>query len=223
MFAYDPATFGTPLSLLQIPQQAIRDITSKVNEPNCPLAQYTQDCKALSELKTMVSAKDYSVARESTVDVGLVCKKCHMVYPQKEACMAHQQSLCFVGKSIGDGKSMCKLEQVQYKCRCCHENFSTLQEFKVHCDQDVHKSKREKYFTNSASHKARSEETRESAAPPQWKKPEKETAPIDSLSSPSPKRRDAQEKTDQSGNSSTLDVSKDSSSEEPVAKAPKLE
>nr|KAG5686642.1 hypothetical protein BaRGS_034507 [Batillaria attramentaria] len=116
LMAYDPLSFGTPLPLLQIPSQAIKSVSDKLQDANCTLAQYTQDCKTLADLKGMVNALDATCITESPVDVGYICKKCQMVYPVREACLTHQRMVCYVGGGEG-GKTMLKLEQVQFECR----------------------------------------------------------------------------------------------------------
>ena len=142
MMAYDPLSFGTPLPLLQIPQQAIKLVSDKLEDPRSSLAQYTQDCKSISDLKQLVSSTDYSCAHETMVDVGYICKKCQIVYPAKEACVNHQRMVCFPGGKVPDSiKAMLKLEQVQYGCRACSDKFSTLYEFKIHCQMESHKVK----------------------------------------------------------------------------------
>lgn len=153
---YDPSTFGTPLTLLQIPAQAIADVQSKLSEPNATIAHYTQDCQALSDLKHLVSSTDVAVAREATVDVGYICKKCHMVYPGRDACLAHQQQLCYQGKVLDPSKSILKLEQIQYKCGACKDKFSTLAEYKNHCALEPHRATASKYLAMKQAAKATS-------------------------------------------------------------------
>jgi hypothetical protein len=152
MLTYDPLTFGTPLPLLQIPQQAIKDVVGKLAEPKASVGQYTQDCKSIGSLKAMVGSTDYSCARESTVDVGYICKKCQMVYPAEDACMSHQRSFCFLGTKIPDNMlPILKLEQIQYECRLCTDKFSTVQEYKSHCKLDTHKARAAKLVHRSSS------------------------------------------------------------------------
>lgn len=134
-------TYGTPLQLLQIPQQAIKDVSSKLMEPRATIGQYTQDCKSISSLRSMVSSTDYSCVQEATVDVGYICKKCQMVYPAKEACVAHQRMMCFPGGKTEGLNVMLKLEQIQYECKVCGDKVSTVQEFKGHCDSESHRTK----------------------------------------------------------------------------------
>lgn len=142
LLGYDPMTYGTPLPLLQIPQQAIKDVSCKLMEPRATIGQYTQDCKSISSLRNLVSNADYNCVQEATVDVGYICKKCQMVYPAKEACVAHQRLMCFPGGKFPDGVNiMLKLEQIQYECKLCGDKVSTVQEFKSHCDSESHKTK----------------------------------------------------------------------------------
>ena len=140
MFTYDPTTFGTPLTLLQIPQTAIKEVQDKLDMEDVLVCTYTQDCKTMSDLKSMVAASDYALAREASVDVGFTCRKCHMVYPGKDACVNHQQTMCYQGKKQ-DNSIRLKLEQTQFMCSVCQESLSTLTEYKLHCSQETHKTR----------------------------------------------------------------------------------
>ena len=152
MMTYDPLAYGTPLALLQIPEAAIKSVGHKLSEPGAVLARYTQDCQALADLHGVVSPADLTVAAEATLDVGFICKKCQIVYPARESCVQHQRSVCMAGQpSPAKGfEPIMKLEQVQYECRACNERFSTIAEFKTHCQTQSHK-------TNLAKYKARRE------------------------------------------------------------------
>ena len=142
MYMCDPMTFGTPLTLMQIPGEAIRDIECKLQEAGCTIARYTQDCMMLCDLTTHVSAADTTCAREAMVDVGYICKKCHMVYPARDACVNHQRMLCYQSEPDADpAKSILKLEQIQYECCACSVKFSSISDYKTHCEQDGHKAK----------------------------------------------------------------------------------
>ena len=140
MLAYDPLSFGTPLPLLQIPPQAIKDVSKKAQDTNCTLAHYTQDCKTLADVKALLDTLDAACFVETSVDVGYICKKCQMVYPVREACLTHQTMACYPGGGHG-GKTMLKLEQLQYECRVCTEKFSTVAEVQSHCQKASHKGK----------------------------------------------------------------------------------
>lgn len=150
---FDPLAFGTPLAFLQIPAAAIKSVSEKLLEPGSILARYTQDCQALADLHSVVSAVDLTVAAEATLDVGYICKKCQMVYPAKESCITHQRTTCLATQSaLSKGfEPIIKLEQVQYECRACNERFSTIAEFKGHCQQEAHRSWLLKYKSREAA------------------------------------------------------------------------
>lgn len=143
MFLYDPLMFGSPLTLLQIPAQAIGEVQRQLTDTSCTLARYTHDCKKPSELKATLSAVDAACFRETTLDVGFICRKCHMVYPMKEACAGHQQVSCYRGDkaAAADHRHMIKLEQVLYECTPCQSRINTLQDAKNHCSQPQHKQR----------------------------------------------------------------------------------
>ena len=138
---YDPAAYGTPLALLQIPAQAKQSIQSKIQDEGCIITRYTQDCRSLSDLKELVSQSDFDLAKETMADVGYICRKCQLVFPMKNACMNHQQTVCYAqsGSSSAIEKSMIKLEQLQFECRACNVKASTVVEYKEHCQSSVHR------------------------------------------------------------------------------------
>jgi hypothetical protein len=149
MFMLDPANFGTPLAMLQIPGRAIQRIQEKLtSDSECTLTYYSQDCRHFSELRKVVSADDAAVARRASVDVGYICRRCHIVYPGRSTCAAHQEAVCYrdaasgsAGSTIPAG-SIVKLEQMQYECAACRGSprFSTAAEYKSHCGHDSHRS-----------------------------------------------------------------------------------
>ena len=153
MAAYDPLAYGTPLALLQIPPAAIKSVGEKLSEAGAVLARYTQDCQALADLHSVVTTADLTVAAEATLDVGFICKKCQIVYPARESCVAHQRSVCMANQaSMPKGfEPIMKLEQVQYECRACNERYSTILEFKGHCQQQSHKTSLGKYKAKEAA------------------------------------------------------------------------
>ena len=136
----DPASYGVPLALLQIPADAIQSVRRAVEDADCTLARYTQDCSSLSSFRSEVGAKDFSAVRESYVDVGYVCRKCHMVYPVYQACAAHQRDLCYRSKNLDEVKATVKLEQIVYECSRCTPaaQMSTVADFKSHCRLESH-------------------------------------------------------------------------------------
>ena len=161
MYMYDPTIFGTPLALLQIPPEAIKIVQGKVQDQCTTVTSYTQDCKSLNDLKEAISEQDFKVLRGARLDVGYICKKCSMVYPGKEACQGHQQTVCFQGKNPCDVKgAILKLEQMQYECCACKEKCSTQREYKNHCSSDGHKQRVVKFLshTNTAKSEGTSSE-----------------------------------------------------------------
>lgn len=108
-FMYDPANFGTPLTLLQIPARSIQRIQEKLTDNECVLTYYSQDCRHFSDLQKTVSADDWVVARRAFVDVGYICRRCHIVYPGRNACTTHQETMCYqdaMGSSTGSRPSI---------------------------------------------------------------------------------------------------------------------
>lgn len=149
---YDPATFGTPLAMLQIPPAAITMVQAKAQDPNLTLTHYSQDCQTLQNLKSELSTADAICARGTTVDVGYICKQCHMVYPGQEACVSHQAAMCLRGKSSADTKmAILKLEQLQFECTLCRQTYPTTAEYKQHCSSEQHKQKSAKNLAQRTS------------------------------------------------------------------------
>ncbi|KAK2162190.1 hypothetical protein LSH36_102g05040 [Paralvinella palmiformis] len=169
MMMYDPATFGTPLTLLQIPQQAIHEVQAKVQDPGCTLTRYTQDCRTSSSLKKELGPSEGSLVQSAYLDVGYICKKCHMVYPGKEACVHHQMAVCYPGKSANDA-AILKLEQLQYKCSACEEKFSLISDYKAHCKTNSHGKAARQYLDSSTTsvhvHDSRPSSRSSAATPP---------------------------------------------------------
>lgn len=139
MFLYDPINFGTPLNMLQIPHTCIKKIQEKMQDKDCTVTHYAQDCHSFADLRRCVAPEDWLMARRATVDVGYICKKCHIVYPGRAACIAHQQMSCFAGGTPRPDGVILKLEQLQYECSACLIRCSTVSEFKTHCSQDAHR------------------------------------------------------------------------------------
>lgn len=142
MFMYDASSFCTPLSMLQIPKSAISTITSQVQEGGVSVTHYTQDSSSLSDLLQCLSESDAKVLRQTALDVGYICCKCHMVFPAQDACLTHQQMVCYQDKTPAElHKCAVKLEQRQYECTACACVASTSDEYKRHCEQDGHRAK----------------------------------------------------------------------------------
>jgi len=137
----DPANFGTPLTLLQIPARSIQRIQDKLTtDADCTLTYYTQDCRHFSDLRKTVGSEDWAVARRATVDVGYICRRCHIVYPGRAACAGHQDTQCYRDTGARrPNNAIVKLEQLQYECAACRVKTSTISEYKTHCAADSHR------------------------------------------------------------------------------------
>ena len=139
MFMLDPANFGTPLALLQIPARSIQRIQEKLSDADCSVTYYSQDCRHFSDLRKAVGADDWTVARRTTVDVGYICRRCHIVYPGRTACAGHQEAQCYRDAGGAPNNAIVKLEQMQYECAACRVRASTIAEYKTHCAADSHR------------------------------------------------------------------------------------
>lgn len=148
----DSNMYSSPLSLLQLPASALPEVTGRLAQPGDAVARFSQDGKTLADLRTLVPEADFRQAAEVTVDVGFVCKKCHMVYPAEVLCLNHQRSGCFQGK--GDVKATLKLVQCHVECRACRERFTTIVDFKFHCDMDRHVKRVQKIQREAATAQA---------------------------------------------------------------------
>lgn len=160
---YDSNMYSSPLSLLQLPASALPEVTGRLTQPGNSVARFSQDGKTLADLRTLVPEPDFRQAAEVTVDVGFVCKKCHTVYPAEVLCLNHQRTTCFQNKSVGDIKATLKLVQCHVECRACKERFTTVMDFKFHCDMDRH-IKRVQKIQREASANASANNSNNSAA-----------------------------------------------------------
>ena len=138
MFMLDPANFGTPLTLLQIPARSIQRIQEKLTDTDCTVTHYSQDCRHFSDIRKAVGSDDWTVARRATVDVGYICRRCHIVYPGRTACAGHQEAQCYRDGGAPNNAIM-KLEQLQYECSACRVRTSTIAEYKTHCAGESHR------------------------------------------------------------------------------------
>lgn len=134
------AVCGIQLVQLQVPKRAIEQIQDCLKDKTCSLATYSEDCLTSAEVKTRLDSAEIAWLAEKAIHVGYICKRCHIVFPQVDACHAHQAALCFKGaEHFGD--SVLKLEQRLYQCSCCKAHCATVKEFKVHCAQEDHHRK----------------------------------------------------------------------------------
>ena len=72
----DPNIHGTPLFMLQLPEEALKKILSlSKSDAHLTRAQYTQDGKNLQYLFD----HNYTSIDYQTIDVGYACKRCYLV------------------------------------------------------------------------------------------------------------------------------------------------
>ncbi|XP_015931200.1 uncharacterized protein [Parasteatoda tepidariorum] len=148
---YDSNMYSSPLSLLQLPASALPEVTGRLTQPGNSVARFSQDGKSLSDLRSLVPEADFRQAAEVTVDVGFVCKKCHMVYPAEVLCLNHQRASCFQNSPVSEIKATLKLVQCHVECRACRERFTTIVDFKFHCDMDRHVKRVQKLQREAAA------------------------------------------------------------------------
>ena len=125
---------------MQLPQQAIKDVTQKLSEAGCEIARYTHDLSSLESAALVAASANALAPVERMLDVGWVCKRCHMVYPREEACLRHRCMLesgtTATSATSASSASPLKLEQIQYACSECETTAatccSTVAEFRRH-------------------------------------------------------------------------------------------
>ncbi|CAF2037346.1 unnamed protein product [Rotaria magnacalcarata] len=147
----DPNIHGTPLFMLQLPEEALKKILSlSKSDAHLTRAQYTQDGKNLQDLFD----HSYSSIDYQTVDVGYVCKRCYLVWPLYESCRCHAlvcwqicgSTLPVSIKSSEDLNDLSgyifKIEQLTYRCLLCKTSCSTTIEYEKHTKDDIHLKKK---------------------------------------------------------------------------------
>ncbi|KAF5273219.1 hypothetical protein FQA39_LY07550 [Lamprigera yunnana] len=74
--------------------------------------------------------------REIDVEVCFVCKKCRIAFPGESPLLLHQRQ-CFSGNL--ERRGAFRIVQFGYECKyCCVERFKSFQEFRRHCESDIH-------------------------------------------------------------------------------------
>lgn len=135
------ALYGIQLVQLQIPKRSIEQIQDRLKDETCATVQYSDDCLTSADVGTHLTSEELTCLVEKTIDVGYICKKCHVVFPQVDACNAHQAALCFkesAPERRTSGDTVLKLEQKLYRCSPCKVNCATVKEFRAHCALERH-------------------------------------------------------------------------------------
>ncbi|CAF1220074.1 unnamed protein product [Rotaria sordida] len=147
----DPNIHGTPLFMLQLPEEALKKILSlSKTDAHLTRAQYTQDGKNLQDLFD----HSYHQVDYQTIDVGYACKRCYLVWPLYESCRCHAlvcwqisgSRLPLTIKSSEDLNNLSgyifKIEQLTYRCLLCKTSYSTTIEYEKHTKDDIHLKKK---------------------------------------------------------------------------------
>ncbi|KJH42559.1 homeobox domain protein, partial [Dictyocaulus viviparus] len=90
---YDPVVFGTPVSMLQIPESVKIRIKSDINA-GFSSSKFTQDGLSVDELREKLNADDACNLSEKEVEVGWACSSCTNVFQQEALLKNHQRSVC---------------------------------------------------------------------------------------------------------------------------------
>lgn len=131
---YNPDVDGTPLRLLRIPLLGLSHI-AKVIQDNGSVAQYTEDSSSSAEIIRM----GFRV-RPVTVDVGYVCKVCHLAWPAYRSCLRHvvEDHKILASQRGRDERppaiheKILKIEQLMHCCEECGQQFAGLMEVTGH-------------------------------------------------------------------------------------------
>ncbi|KAF7638759.1 hypothetical protein Mgra_00001840 [Meloidogyne graminicola] len=113
---YDPLLFGTPVSVLKVPesvsQQIINDMTSGKGE-----SHFTQDGLEINELENKLG-ENFKILSCVDLEVGWGCSNCNNVFQQPELLQNHWKLICPNGEDIGPFR----LIQTHYQCNPCQKN-----------------------------------------------------------------------------------------------------
>ncbi|KAI6170498.1 hypothetical protein M3Y97_01146400 [Aphelenchoides bicaudatus] len=131
----DPNVIGTPITMLQIPEAVMTQISHAL-QTGKPCTKFTQDGMEFNELAGKVGDEDFKCARQTESEVGWACPQCSNVFQKESFLKNHQKFIC----TGCDGVFL--LVQKHYECLPCEDKFGTQDDFKKHCEQSGHKSKR---------------------------------------------------------------------------------
>ncbi|PIO62459.1 homeobox domain protein, partial [Teladorsagia circumcincta] len=90
---YDPAMFGTPVSMLQIPDSVKMRIKSDITA-GLSSTRFTQDGLSVDELRKKLDAEDARTLCHKEVEVGWACPSCTNVFQQEALLKNHQRTVC---------------------------------------------------------------------------------------------------------------------------------
>ncbi|PIO65487.1 homeobox domain protein [Teladorsagia circumcincta] len=102
---YDPAMFGTPVSMLQIPDSVKMRIKSDITA-GLSSTRFTQDGLSVDELRKKLDAEDARTLCHKEVEVGWACPSCTNVFQQEALLKNHQRTVCQGTDAVSGTKSM---------------------------------------------------------------------------------------------------------------------
>ncbi|KHJ82651.1 hypothetical protein OESDEN_17655 [Oesophagostomum dentatum] len=96
---YDPAVFGTPVAMLQIPDAVKLRIKSDITA-GLSSSRFTQDGLSVDELRQKLDPSDAQALTQKEVEVGWACPSCTNVFQQEVLLKNHQRSVCQGTESV---------------------------------------------------------------------------------------------------------------------------
>ena len=121
--------------MIQLPVSVVPEVRSHLSQDGVTSVKFMQDGRKPVELGSLANH-----VTEVTNEVGFVCKKCELGFPEAHYLNNHQKKLCYPSDSFLE-RGTIKLIQVTLACKVCtiDEPLRTLDEFSNHCDSDIHK------------------------------------------------------------------------------------
>lgn len=114
----DPNVVGTPISMLQIPETVMTQISSALQSGRA-FTKFTQDGLEFGDLANKIDDEDFKCAKSTESEVGWACTQCSSVFQQKSYLQNHQKFIC----TGCDG--VFRLIQKHYECLPCNSKFGT--------------------------------------------------------------------------------------------------
>ncbi|VDK62538.1 unnamed protein product [Cylicostephanus goldi] len=141
---YDPAVFGTPVAMLQIPDTVKLRIKTDMTA-GLSSSRFTQDGLSIDELRQKLEPADAQTLTQKEIEVGWACPSCTNVFQQEVLLKNHQRSVC------QGTESEFTLVQIHYECNCCSMKVGTQAEYLAHCETTEHRSALQTQSTTGSS------------------------------------------------------------------------
>lgn len=120
---------GSGPSFLPLPAPVLDQVAAGNSEPGVTTLR----------LPDLHPRPENSPAREIDLEVCFVCKRCRVAFAGESPLLVHQRQ-CYSGNM--EGRGAFRIVQIGYECKSCNgERFKTFQEYKKHCETDVHSLK----------------------------------------------------------------------------------